>query len=279
MIPILLLFAILGAPQAETPPVDTAWSVLKDGVESTSSDRRAKAVHALGLLQKNQKAQDMAEKALTDESSDVRFEAANALGQMRAFSARVKLEKALNDKEVKVVVAAANALYLLKSPAAYQVYYALLTGERKSSDGLLQSQLNMLRDRKAMEKLAFETGIGFVPFGGMSYEAWKTITQDDTSSVRAAAAEKLASDPDPKSAKALAESCFDKKWQVRAAVVDAIAKRGDPALLSSVIPLLTDGNDTVRYDAAATILRLSANPRRGPSRERKRKPAVSAEGE
>ncbi|MGA8028248.1 MAG: HEAT repeat domain-containing protein [Bryobacteraceae bacterium] len=266
IIPLLLMLAARAAPEAAPAPVDTAWSVLTEGVESKSSDSRADAVRALGLLPKNQRAQEMAEKALSDANAEVRIAGVTALGVMGAASSRRKLEALLNDKEVKVAVAAANALYLLKDPAAYEVYYALLTGERKSSAGLLQSQLNTLKDRKAMEKLAFETGIGFVPFGGMGYEAWKTVTQDDTSPVRAAAAEKLASDPDPKSGEALAKSCFDKKWRVRVAVVNAIARRGDPALISALVPLLTDENRTVRYDAAAAILRLAAGRNSRPRR-------------
>jgi HEAT repeat protein len=40
--------------------------------------------------------------------------------------------------------------------------------------------------------------------------------------------------------------------------VSAIAKRGDPELVSAVIPLLEDEEDTVRFSAAAAVVRLSA---------------------
>jgi HEAT repeat protein len=253
----ILLLTLSASPPPRTSSVDQAWSILQEGAGSKSPDQRAKAIHALALLTANRRAQEMAEKALADSSSNVRVEAATSLGQMGAFSARPKLRTALEDKEAKVVVAAANALFTLKDPVAYEVYYALLTGQRKSSSGLLQSELDTLHDRKAVEKLALETGVGFVPFGGMGWEAWKTVTKDDTSPVRAAAAEKLARDADPKSAEALAESCSDRKWRVRAAVVNAIAKRGDPGMLHDLEPLLEDSNDTVRFDAAAAILRLS----------------------
>lgn len=254
---ILMLTLSASPPAPRTSSVDQAWSILQEGTDSKSSDQRAKAIHALALLTANRKAQEMAEKGLADSNVNVRVEAATSLGQMGAFSARPKLRAALEDKQAKVVIAAANALFTLKDPAAYEVYYALLTGERKSSNGMLQSELDTLRDRKAVEELALETGIGFVPFGGMGWEAWKTVTRDDTSLVRAAAAEKLARDPDPKSAEGLAESCSDKKWRVRAAVVNAIAKRGDPGMLHDLEPLLEDSNDTVRFDAAAAVLRLS----------------------
>lgn len=252
---VLLAMSPLAPPHGAA--VDRAWSMLRDGVESKSSYTRAKAVHAIAVLKGEARAEEIAAKALDDPDTNVRVEAATSLGQIGRASARGKLRAALEDKEVKVVIAAANSLYALKDPAAYEVYYALLTGERKSSNGLLQSELSTLKDRQAVEKLAWETGIGFVPFGGMGWEAWKTVTHDDTSPVLAAAAEKLATDPDPKSAEALAAACSDKKWRVRAAVVNAIAKRGDPALLGSVEPLLDDGNETVRFDAAAAIVRLA----------------------
>ncbi len=272
-IPILLMLSAASSPPNPTP-VERAWSVLQDGVSNANGDKRAKAVHALGLLPHNVRAEGMAEKALADDYAEVRVEGATALGLMGASTARRKLEHVLDDKDVRVVIAAANSLYLMKDPAAYDVYYELLTGERKGSPSLVQAQLNTLKDRKALEKLALETGVGFVPFGGMTYQAWKTVMHDGDSPVRAAAAEKLATDPDPATTEALERACSDKKWRVRAAVVMAIAKRGDPAPLDTLVSMLWDDNDTVRYEAAAAVVHLSAESRgrrgagRGPAEER-----------
>jgi len=279
MFAILLVAAVLSPPQADATTtaaqqVDTAWSVLQGGVVSSAPDRRLKAIRALQLLPKSPKAQEWAEKALKDNNASVRAEAASVLGAMGASSARPSLRDALNDRELKVVLSAANSLYVLKDPIAYEVYYALLTGERKGNTGLIQSQLDTLHDKKAMEKLMFETGIGFVPFGGMGWEAWKTISRNDAAPVRAQAADRLITDPDPKTGEALAKSCSDKKWQVRAAAANAIARRADPALESSVVPLMTDDNDTVRYTAAAAVIRLSTEERPHPRpspREKKRR--------
>jgi HEAT repeat protein len=266
MFALAFFLASLFVPASGPQPFDRSWNLLKAGIADKDPAKRAKAVHAVGLLKAVPQAQAMAEKALGDTNSEVRVEAATALGLMGADTARAKLRASLKDQSVKVVIACANALYLLKDPAAYDVYYTLLTGERKSKSGLLQSELDTLRDRKQVEKLAFETGIGFVPFGGMGYEAWKTITHDDTSPIRAVAAERLATDPDPKSADALIGSCTDKHWQVRAAVVNAIARRGDASLLDPVVILLDDENDSVRYDAAATIIKLWHVPKTVPRR-------------
>jgi HEAT repeat protein len=258
MISLLFLLALWAPPLLTVKPVDKAWSTLEDGVEDKSVEKRTSAVHALGVIAGSPRAQSLAEKALTDFSPEVRVEAADALAGMRATSAKPKLRDALNDRDAKVVVAAANALYTFKDPIAYQVYYAMLTGERKSTNGLVQTQLEMLRDRKSLTKIAFEAGIGFIPFAGMGWDAWKTISHDDSSIVEAAAAEKLASDSDPKSAEALVGACSDKKWRIRAAAANAIAKRGDSKLLDALIPLMLDENDNVRFEAAAAVLRLDA---------------------
>jgi len=39
--------------------------------------------------------------------------------------------------------------------------------------------------------------------------------------------------------------------------VSAIAQRGDPKLLSALLPLLGDDEATVRFTAAAAVVRLS----------------------
>lgn len=261
--PLVMLFAS-AAPVKTLTPVENAWSVLQYGVKDNSSDRRAQAVHALGSLLQNHRAQNLVEPALKDSSTNVRAEAATSLGRMKATSAIPALKKALDDDEIKVVLSAADALYNLHDPAAYDVYYAILTGERKGTPGLVESQLNRLKNRKDLEKLVFETGIGFVPFGSIGYEAWKTITQSDATLVKVDAALKLAKDPDPASGRALANACEDDKWQVRAAAAHAIATRGDTALLKTLIPLLNDDSDTVRYESAASLILLSSHPHKRP---------------
>src|SRR6185369_16561676 len=122
---------------------------------------------------------------------------------------------------------------------------------------LVESQLKLLKDPKALAKIGFEQGISFIPFGGVAMTAFKTLTKDDTSPIRAAAAQQLAHDPDPKSAKALVGALSDKKWLVRGAAADAIGLRNDPSLMNSLVPLFADDEETVRFTAAGAFLRLS----------------------
>jgi hypothetical protein len=264
-----LLSLIAGASMlyaAERPPdraalQKQAWGVLDEGLGNGSAAKRARALHGLGLVRNSTAARNKALEALKDEKPEVRAAAARALGSMQAFSAVPKLRETLEDNDPEVVLASADSLYELKDRAsAYEIYYEVLTGERKSGPGVIQSQLKTLRDPKALAKIGIEAGIGMVPFAGIGYGAYQRLTKDDTAPVREHAAHILAEDPDPKSAHALADSVADGKWRVRAAVIEAIARRRDRTLLTSVTPLLDDKNDNIRYDAAGATLALTTTP-------------------
>jgi HEAT repeat protein len=250
-------------------PVDKAWKTLTTAAQDKSYEKRGKAIQAMGLLSGEARAQAAAEAALKDENEDVRSAAAESLGAMRASGSIPKLKAALKDPAAAVVFAAANSLLVMGDKDAFAVYFAVLTGQKKTGDALVESQVKMLKDTKALTKLGFQAGMSFVPFGGISYAVFKKTTADEVSPIRAAAAMKLVSDPDPKTAQALATTAKDEKWLVRAAVVTAIARRNDPALLSAVTPLLDDENDVVRFNAAAAVIHLSAaaRPKPGPAKK------------
>jgi HEAT repeat protein len=251
-----ILVACMALANAQTP-TEKAWTILAGATTDKSYEKRSKAIQALGMISGNARARGMAETALTDEKEDVRATAAEVLGVMRAKESIPKLKAAVKDKDTSVVFAATNALFVMGDPDAYRVYYAVLTGEKKSGDALVESQMKMLKDPKAITQMGMGVGLAFVPFGGVSYKALKMATNDAVSPVRAAAAMKLANDPDPKSAQALANTAADEKWLVRAAAVAALARRGDPAGLKVITPLLADENDVVRFNAAAAVIQLS----------------------
>lgn len=241
---------------SETPP-EKAWKILRDGLKETNADKRAKAVRALGLLTGSAEAEKAAAFALKDEKSNVRLSAAQALGSMHAGQAAGNLEEALGDSEPSVVLAAANSLLLLHDDVGYDTYYEVLTGERRASKGLVKEELDTLKDKKKVAQMGFEEGIGFIPFGGIGYEIFKTVTKNDSSPIRAAAAKKLAHDPEPDAGEALAKAAVDKDWKVRAAALDAIALREDASLIPRIVSALEDKSDVVRFTAAACIAHLS----------------------
>jgi HEAT repeat protein len=246
-------------PLPQAAPKEQAWHLLRSGVRSQKIEQRATAVRALSLLRGQREAVAMATKALADEHPKVRIAAATALGELRATSAIPKLKEALSDKEITVVLAAAQALLLMKDPSAYEVYYAILTGERKSGKGLIAGQLDTLKDPKKMAMLGVQEGIGFIPFAGIGYEAIRTIMKNDSSPVRAAAARVLAQDPDPATTDGLVDVALDDKSElVRTAALEAVARHDDPAYISKIAPAMADTKDLVRYTAAAAVARLTA---------------------
>jgi len=256
------------APQPPKPPLslrDRSWEILHGGLESENTEKRAKAVGALGFMKGSGEAEKLAIAALKDTKGDVRAAAANALGSMHALRAKAPLEAALDDQEPAVVLAAANSLLQLKdSNFAYDIYYGVLTGTMRTSNGAvreqIKEQMKILHDKKKIAQLGLEQGVGFIPYGGIGYGVVKNMMKSDNSTMRAAAAKKLAHDPDPITAKALIAATQDKNWVVRSAALEAIAERGDRSLISKVVPTLDDDKDEVRYAGAACIARLSALP-------------------
>lgn len=259
----LLLAVVLLASSTLSPaqtPQLKAWQILRRGAAEESTDERAKAIGALGLLLRDPVAAAMAEKALGDDKPEVRVAAARALGEIRFGASVPKLRKALSDKESSVVMAAAHSLILFKDNAGYEVYYAVLEGKRKSGQGLISRDVDLLREPKKVAEYCFEEGIGFVPYAGYGLSAAQFIRKEEisSSSLKAAAAKVLADDPDPQTGRALVQAVSDKRWRIRGAALEAIAKRGDPSLLQAIQAAMSDKNDIVRYTAAATVIRLAA---------------------
>jgi HEAT repeat protein len=240
-------------------PRHRGWDMLLTAALSQRTSERTDATRALGLVRGNLEARQLAEQALTDRKPEVRRAAATALGQMHATPSIPKLQAALSDKDIKVVMAAAQSLRELKDQkSAYAIYYDLLTGERKANDGIVAQQVQTLKDPKQLAEIGFSEGIGFVPFAGIGWDAWRTIHKKDPNPVRAVAATMLAHDPDPASGQALVKATNDRNWIVRAAALEAIAQRGDTSLMPHVVEKFSDRNEKVRYTAAAAAIRLSA---------------------
>jgi HEAT repeat protein len=244
-------------PEKKQTPREEAWEILRTGAQNNATDRRVKAIGVLGLVPDNPEARRFAEAALQDGESSVRASAATALGEMGSKQSIPLLKQRLDDDDIGVVLACAKALLQLKDDAGYEVYYAVLTGQRKAKGSMLSEQMKILHDPKQLTQIGIEQGLGFVPFAGMGYTAYKMLSKDEVSPVRAAAASALANDPDPESGQALSEAVGDKSWIVRKAALDAVAKRGDPKLLKPVIAAMEDDKEIVMYTAAAAVVHLT----------------------
>jgi HEAT repeat protein len=271
---VVLLFLLtnfaLSAEDQQLNPRDQAWAILRGGLEARKATKRLEAVKALSLITGDRSAVRFALRALQDKDGRVRTAAAASLGQLHATSAAPALKESLSDKDISVVLAATHSLFLLKDKSAYGVYYAILMRDKKGSEGVIQGQLDRLKDPKQVAELGFQEGLGFVPFGGMGFEAYRTIMKRDSAPVRAAAARFLALDPDPTSGDALVQAALaDKDQIVRQAALDALAERGDPSCIERLLKNLSDDKDAVRYRTAATILRLITAAKRA----KRRRPA------
>jgi HEAT repeat protein len=242
---------------------EKSWQVLLSGLHNKRIAERAEAVKALSLLAGNHQAVRFALRAMRDNNPKVRTAAAATLGELHATVALPALRAATSDKDPAVMLAATHALYILKDPMAYEVYYAILMGDKKTSAGLIQSQVDRLKDPKQMAQMGLEEGIGFVPYAGMGYEAYRQLMKHDNSPVRAAAARILALDPDSISEDALLQVALtDKNIFVREAALDALSERDDPRCIQRLASNLDDSKYPVRYRTAATIIRLGSKESR-----------------
>jgi len=256
---ICLLFSVLTLPFSfAVTGKEKAWAMFEAAAQSKGTAERAIGIRALGLLRDDAHARELAESALEDPKPEVRAAAATALGQMQATQSIPKLQKLLSDEKLPVVMAAAHSLRDLKDhPSAYAVYYDILSGGRKTG-GPVSQQLDTLRDPKVLAKIGLEQGIGYIPFAGIGWDAWRYTHKKDPNPVRAVAATFLAHDPDPATGAALCTATTDKDWIVRAAAIQALAQRGDPEFEAKIELSLFDPDPHVRYTAAAAVIRLTA---------------------
>lgn len=254
----LFVLTFLTAACCAQTATNSSWAVLEAGLGHKSSTQRLGAIRVLGLISDDPHAVELAETALKDKNSSIRTAAATSLGQMHATGANASLKEALSDKNLSVVMAAAHALCLLNDPACYDVYYEVYTGERKNNSGMIAQEMQILHNPKQLAQMGLSEGIGYVPFAGIPWEALQTIMKDRKSgtAARAALIAALATDPERRTGKLLVTTSQNKNWVLRVVALEAIAKRGDSALLQGIEPRLSDCRREVRFAAAATIIHL-----------------------
>lgn len=254
----LFIFTFLTAACCAQTATNSSWAVLDAGLGQKSISQRLGAIRVLGLIPDDPHAVELAQAALKDKNSSVRTAAATSLGQMHATGANASLKEVLNDKNLSVVMAAAHALRLLNDPVCYNVYYEVYTGERKNNSGMIAQEMQIIHNPKQLAQMGFNEGIGYAPFAGIPWEALQTIMKDRKSGTVAKATliAALATDPEERTGKLLVTTSQNKNWVLRVAALEAIAKRGDSALLQGIEPRLSDSRREVRFAAAATVIHL-----------------------
>jgi len=228
-------FLFVATSVAAQAPLDQAWKILQAGAANSNTDRRMATMRALQLIPGDAQAASLAEKCLQDQDPQVRGAAALALGAMGDKAAIPKLRDVVQtDGNGAVSLAAGKALLQLGDETGYGVFYAVITGAKKSGEGLVSDQKkeinNLVSNPKHMQKMAFEQGVGFVPYGGIGLAAFQAVqaSKSKDTILKAMSIKALAMDPDPRSGKAIAGALSDQHPLVRAAAYDALARRGGP---------------------------------------------------
>jgi len=234
-----------------------AWDILEKGHASRHAKERINAVRALGQLQGNSRAVELAEDCIVDREPDVRAAAAMALGQLNSVRSIPLLRDALKDKNIQVDFAASNALLSLGDSSGYAIYYQVLIGQRKSGEGPVEEQKRLIKDPRAMTLMMLGTAAGFAPYAGYGWAMFQVISKDYAGPVRVQAVQKLAKDPDAQTEAALIKAASNKSWKLRMAALEALGQRGDPRLAGTLASHFSDKNQAVRYAAAAGFIRLS----------------------
>jgi len=130
-------------------------------------------------------------------------------------------------------------LLLLKdADFAYDVYYGVLTGNVRTSKGIvkeqIKDQLKFCTTRRRFAELGLEQGVGFIPYGGIGYGRENPGQVGQFSGPRGRRQE-LAHIPIPRVPKPSSpppKTRIGRAW----GCAGSIAERGDRSLLSKVAP-------------------------------------------
>ena len=258
---LLLGWFVLGTPfpslgNERQSLTQTAWAILDAGLQDKSLDKRAEAIAALGIAAGDKKALKTLEESLQDPKPEIRMAAVGALGVLNAKSSLPKIKALLSDSDAKTTIAIAAVLKKFGDPEGFEIYYELVTGQRKNGQKLTDG----LKDRKGLEKMGAEAAIGLLPFGGAATGAYDYISGSSISgaNVYVTAVNALSDDADPQVEKALVQAVFSGKEPVRVAALRALAKRGDATVVDEIEPAMHSDKAAISFTAAAAILHLLA---------------------
>src|SRR5579862_6365211 len=118
-------------------PDKTAWEVLKQSLVDKNPDKRRQAVASTGSIGLMPEAIRLVEEALHDKEPIVRQTAAAELAEMKSMESIKALETEVDDPNGEVAFAAAKALLDLGDMSGKFVFEDVLTGEQKTSPGLV----------------------------------------------------------------------------------------------------------------------------------------------
>ncbi len=247
-------------------PEKTAWDVLKQGLMENNPDRRRQAVTATGSIGLSPEAVKLVEQALHDREPVVRQTAAAELAEMKSKQSIPALKTELDDSAGEVAFAAAKALWDLGDQSGRSFIEDVLTGEQKTSPGLVsgavQDAKRKMHDPKALTMMGLKEASGALlgPFN-MGIVAAEQAFKDGSGGARSLAAGLLAKECDP-ATRQLLDWAFtnDKNWAVKAAAAKGLGQCGNSDSIPKLETGLSDSHEAVKDMSAAAIIRLSAKP-------------------
>jgi len=245
-------------------PEKTAWDVLKVGLTDKNPEKRRQAVTATGSIGLLPEAIQSVEQALHDKEPVVRQTAAAELAEMKSTQSIPALKTEVDDSSGEVAFAAAKALWDLGDVSGRELIEDVLTGEHKTSEGLVsgavQDAKRKMHDPKALAMMGFKEASGALlgPFN-LGIVAAEQAFKDGSAGGRSLAVALLAKKCDPQT-KQLLEWAFtyDKNWAVKAAAAKGIGLCGNAESIAKLEQGLSDSHEAVKDMSAAAIIRISA---------------------
>jgi len=249
---------VLGQPNV------TAWDTLNQGVESKNPEKRKQALVAVGSIGLAPQSIQLLEYGLlNDEDTVVRQTAAATLAQMKARQSIPALQKALDDRSGEVAFQAAKSLWELGDRSSRDTLQEVLTGERKDATGLREGAIRdakaKLHSPRALAKIGVKEASGALlgPFS-LGVTAAEDMMKDTGAPGRALAATLLGQDCDARGLQLLEWTLKeDGNAAVKAAAARALGQCGSADDIPKLEQYLSDGRDSVKYMAAAAIVKLS----------------------
>jgi len=262
---------VIGSPAAAAVPDLIAALTTSD--DASVRARAAKVLGGLGGLAIQ--SVPALNAALTYASSRVRWEAADALGEIRDQAAIPYLIPALADPDHSVAAVAASALGKIGSSAAVDALIVAL-GPTSHIRSIAASALGDIRDPAAIPHLilaladvnqdnsrdsqdircSIAEALG--EFGSLSataVPAMKDALADPDPFIRERFAKALGEIRDPAAIPNLIAALSDPEYFVSAQVIEALGEIGAPAT-PALIEALKDADDEVRIRAANTLKRI-----------------------
>lgn len=260
--------ALSAVASNQSDNVLTASNIISIGLASKDPSVRVEAISAAGLVAKTDAVRKQIEAFLSDKDVNVRVAATETLADLGSDATSTQaLENALNNDPVpEVQFAAAKALYKLKDPKGKDALENVLYAKITTKSSLLEREKRRVRSSfysvHGATVFILEEGGGLVPVPGAGEGLGEIgrLMSDTALSPRATIVVLLGREHNADTDKLLRFSLKDKDWTVRSSAALLIALTARKDMRQDLVPLLSDGDQKVRFRAAGAYLHLVGVP-------------------